>query len=133
MVRNDEFETTGLRAILNYGHTFAHAFEALAGYGALLHGEAVAIGMICASRLAVRLGRLSTEATDRQMALLNAVGLTIDVPTDQLNRQQDIVNCMLLDKKTLNGQLIFVLPDRIGHVETVEGVSADVALECLTT
>lgn len=132
VVRDDEFETTGLRAILNYGHTFAHAFEALAGYGALLHGEAVAIGMICASRLAIRLGRLSAEDTDRQITLLNAVGLAIDVPADQLNRQQDIVNCMLLDKKTVDGQLRFVLPDRIGHVETVEGISADVALECLT-
>jgi 3-dehydroquinate synthase len=132
VVRDDEFETTGLRAILNYGHTFAHAFEALAGYGALLHGEAVSIGMICASRLAVRLGRIPAEATDRQMALLKAVDLPVDVRDEQLNRQPDIVNCMLLDKKTVDGQLRFILPDRIGHVETVEGISAEVALECLT-
>jgi 3-dehydroquinate synthase len=52
VVEQDEFERTGLRAVLNYGHTFGHAFEALAGYGELLHGEAVAIGMIYASRLA---------------------------------------------------------------------------------
>ena len=52
VVRDDELETTGLRAILNYGHTYGHAFEALAGYGDLLHGEAVSIGMICASRVA---------------------------------------------------------------------------------
>src|SRR5262249_8876379 len=51
VVEKDEFERTGLRAVLNYGHTFAHAFEALYGYGELLHGEAVAIGMVCASRL----------------------------------------------------------------------------------
>jgi 3-dehydroquinate synthase len=51
VVRQDEYETTGLRAVLNYGHTFGHAFEALSGYGGLLHGEAVSIGMICASRL----------------------------------------------------------------------------------
>jgi len=132
VVRDDEFETTGLRAILNYGHTFAHAFEALAGYGALLHGEAVSIGMICASRLAVRLGRIPAAATDRQITLLKAVDLPVDVPEDQLNRQQEIVNCMLLDKKTVDGQLRFILPDRIGHVETVAGISFDVALECLT-
>ena len=46
VVERDEFEQTGLRAVLNYGHTFAHAFEALAGYGELLHGEAVSIGMV---------------------------------------------------------------------------------------
>src|SRR5690606_34866041 len=61
VVEQDEFERTGLRAMLNYGHTFAHAFEALAGYGELLHGEAVAIGMVCASRLAERLGRIPSE------------------------------------------------------------------------
>ena len=51
----------GLRAVLNYGHTFAHAFETLTGYGKLLHGEAVAIGMVCAARLAERLGRVDAE------------------------------------------------------------------------
>ena len=54
MVEHDEREETGLRAMLNYGHTFAHAFETAAGYGAWLHGEAVAAGMVCASRLAER-------------------------------------------------------------------------------
>ena len=50
MVEKDEREETGLRAVLNYGHTFAHAFEALTGYGELLHGEAVSMGMACAAR-----------------------------------------------------------------------------------
>ena len=58
VVEKDEREETGLRAVLNYGHTFAHAFEALTGYGELLHGEAVSIGMACAARLAARLGRV---------------------------------------------------------------------------
>ena len=56
VVEQDEREETGLRAVLNYGHTFAHAFETVGGYGAWLHGEAVAAGMVCASRLAERLG-----------------------------------------------------------------------------
>ena len=58
VVRLDEREERGMRAVLNYGHTFAHAFETLAGYGKLLHGEAVAIGMDCAARLAEQLGRV---------------------------------------------------------------------------
>ena len=57
VVEKDEYETTGLRVVLNYGHTFAHAYEALSGYSGLTHGEAVAIGMVHASRLAERLGR----------------------------------------------------------------------------
>ena len=132
VVREDEFETTGLRAILNYGHTFAHAFEALSGYNELLHGEAVAIGMVCASRLAERLGRISPDVTQRQVILLQQVGLPVDVPENQLRRHQEIVDCMLLDKKTVDGQLRFILPDRIGHVELVDGVDAELALECLS-
>ena len=131
VVREDEFETTGLRAILNYGHTFAHAFEALSGYDELLHGEAVSIGMVCASRLAETLGRVTATDTRRQSELLTAVGLPVDVPASQLDRPQEIINCMLLDKKTVDGQLHFILPDRIGHVEVVHGLTPDAALECL--
>ena len=64
--------------MLNYGHTFGHAFETLSGYGKLLHGEAVAIGMVCASRLAERLGRVDAAFTDRQRRLLEALGLPVD-------------------------------------------------------
>jgi 3-dehydroquinate synthase len=66
VVEKDEREELGLRAALNYGHTFGHAFETAAGYGGWLHGEAVAAGMICASRLAERLGRIGPEVTQRQ-------------------------------------------------------------------
>ena len=62
MVEKDEREETGLRAVLNFGHTFGHAFETLSGYGKLLHGEAVAIGMVCAARLAERLGRVDAHS-----------------------------------------------------------------------
>ena len=131
VVRQDEFETTGLRAVLNYGHTFGHAFEALAGYGALLHGEAVSIGMICASRLAELLGRITPDDTRRQSDLLSALNLPIEVPSDLRNRPADILRCMMLDKKTERGELRFVLPSRIGHVETVRGILPDIALRCL--
>src|SRR5207248_8548683 len=75
VVERDEFETTGLRAALNYGHTFAHAFEAVGGYGAWLHGEAVAAGMVCASRLAARRGLIPAEVGERQDRLLGQWGL----------------------------------------------------------
>ena len=80
VVEQDECEITGLRAVLNYGHTFAHAFEAAGDYGLLLHGEAVAIGMECAARLAHRLGRIDDEFVGRQTALLIALNLPTAVP-----------------------------------------------------
>jgi len=131
VVRQDEYETTGLRAILNYGHTFGHAFEALAGYGSLLHGEAVSIGMICASRLAESLGRITAQDTRRQMDLLSALHLPVEVPAAMQQRPDDIVRCMMLDKKTEGRELRFVLPSRIGHVETVRGIPPEAALRCL--
>ena len=80
VVEADERETTGLRAVLNYGHTFCHAIEAVTGYGEYLHGEAVAIGMLCASRLAESLGRIDSEVTQRQLRLLTSLGLPNSVP-----------------------------------------------------
>lgn len=132
VVKQDEFETTGLRAILNYGHTFGHAFEALAGYGELLHGEAVSIGMICASRLAEKLARIGSMETERQVKLLTALHLPVAVPENLLGRSSEILKCMMLDKKTEAGELRFVLPSRLGHVETVRGISSELALSCLS-
>ncbi len=116
VVRQDERETTGLRAVLNYGHTFGHAFEALAGYGELLHGEGVAIGMLCASRLAERLGRIDAEVTERQERLIRAVGLPTEVPDVDPDM---VLKTMMHDKKVEHGRLRFVLPSRLGHVELV--------------
>lgn len=119
VVENDERETTGLRAVLNYGHTFCHAIETAGGYGALLHGEAVSIGMICASRLAERLGRIDAAMTERQRMLLDRLGLPTslpDVPADKL------IDLMGRDKKVEHGRLRFVLPTRMGHVELVGDV-----------
>lgn len=131
VVRQDEFETTGLRAVLNYGHTFGHAFEALSGYGTLLHGEAVSIGMVCASRLAEKLGRVTATDTRRQIDLLQALMLPVDVPADLRTQGDAIVAAMMLDKKTEGRELRFVLPSCIGHVDTVKGVSPEQALACL--
>lgn len=132
VVKEDEYETTGLRAILNYGHTYAHAFEALAGYGELMHGEAVSIGMICGSRLAKNLGRIGDGEVQRQIKLLNALHLPVDVPEALQSKHAEILDCMQLDKKTVAGDLKFVLPDRIGHVETIGGIGGDQVTACLT-
>jgi 3-dehydroquinate synthase len=124
VVEKDEYETTGLRALLNYGHTFAHAYEALIGYGELQHGEAVAIGMIHASRLAERLGRIDRSLTERQIELLGALHLPTGMPAKCRLEVDAVLERMQLDKKTLGGTIRFVLPTRIGHVELVETVPA---------
>lgn len=122
IVEKDEFERTGLRAVLNYGHTFAHAFEALCGYGELLHGEAVAIGMVCASRLAERRGLIGAEVTHRQQRLLKALHLPTQLPTEMRLSADAVLSRMRLDKKAVGGKLRFVLPTRLGHVETIAGI-----------
>ena len=121
VVEQDERETTGLRAALNYGHTFAHAYETVAGYGTLLHGEAVAIGMAQAARLAARIGRVSSEIVARQDQLLKAMGLPVE-PAGALREASPLMAVMARDKKTVNGRLRFVLPSRVGQVDLVEGI-----------
>lgn len=122
VVEQDEREETGQRAVLNYGHTFAHALEAVTNYGTLLHGEAVAIGMMCAARLAYVLGRIPAEIVERQQKLLHALGLATTVPTLDVDA---ILKAMGRDKKVEHGQLRFVLPVRLGHVELAGSISRD--------
>lgn len=122
VVERDEREETGLRAVLNYGHTFAHALEAVGGYGELLHGEAVAIGMQCAARLAADMGRIDAALVARQERLLLALELPVKVPSHLA--VEELLAAMQHDKKVEHGRLRFVLPDRVGHVELVPGVEA---------
>ena len=119
VVQQDEREESGLRAVLNYGHTFCHALEAVIGYGELLHGEGVAIGMLCASRLAERLGRVDAEFTSRQANLLAALGLPTEVPSVDPGR---MLETMRHDKKVESGRLRFALPTKMGHVELVSDI-----------
>ena len=116
VVEQDEREITGLRAILNYGHTFAHAIETVAGYGQYLHGEAVAIGMVHAAELALRLGRIDSSLTKRQQQLLAALGLPLQAAGLD---PAALLAAMERDKKAEQGRLKFVLPSRLGHVELV--------------
>ncbi|QDU29703.1 3-dehydroquinate synthase [Anatilimnocola aggregata] len=128
VVEQDEREESGLRAVLNYGHTFCHAIETVSGYGRFLHGEAVAIGMVQASQLAENLNRIEQSLTMRQLNLLQALELPTTVAG--LDPQQ-LLAAMQHDKKVEHGKLRFVLPTRMGHVELVSGVSPEVVLEVL--
>jgi 3-dehydroquinate synthase len=128
VVEQDECELTGLRAVLNYGHTFAHAFEAAGEYGLLLHGEAVSIGMECAARLARRMNRIDDEFLSRQTALLNALHLPTEVPDFD---SDELVRIMRRDKKVDEGKLRFVLPTRLGHVELVKDVRVSDVIDAL--
>ncbi|MCM2371470.1 3-dehydroquinate synthase [Aporhodopirellula aestuarii] len=121
VVAEDERETTGRRAILNYGHTFAHAIESTAGYGVMLHGEAVAIGMQMAANLSINLGRCDEQLLERQTELLAAAKLPLTWKDADPN---DMIAVMARDKKVAHGKLRFVLPDRIGNVELVGDVPA---------
>jgi 3-dehydroquinate synthase len=128
IIAQDERDATGQRAVLNYGHTFAHAFENVAGYGTWLHGEAVAVGMVCASRLAERLGRIDPAITQRQRRLLAALGLPVVPLAWNIDR---LLEAMRGDKKTEAGRLRFVLPRRLGAVEIVRDVAESLVREVL--
>jgi len=130
VVEKDEREETGLRAVLNYGHTFAHAFEAVGGYGAWLHGEAVAAGMVYASTLAELLGRVDAAFTERQRELLQAFQLPTGIPEEW--PAEELIAAMYRDKKTEAGKLRFILPTRMGHVELVDGVNEPLVRRVLT-
>ncbi|ABO49556.1 3-dehydroquinate synthase [Desulforamulus reducens MI-1] len=119
VVEQDEREQ-GCRAILNYGHTVGHAIESLSGYGTYLHGEAVAMGMISAARLALNEGILSQQDFERIYRLISAVGLPTELPRGL--GPQDIIDSMYHDKKTVLGKLVFVLPRSLGQVDIFKDV-----------
>jgi 3-dehydroquinate synthase len=111
VVSADEKES-GLRATLNFGHTFAHAIEAAQGYGRWLHGEAVATGMLIALDLSVRMGWVNKEEVSRLRYLLKSANLPVTVPENMTERQ--FLDIMAVDKKVLNGKLRLVLLKSIG-------------------
>ena len=112
VVAEDEREA-GLRAILNYGHTVGHAIEATIGYGKLRHGEAVALGMIAATHIAMTFGLVTEDALERQQKLLQRLRLPVRFDASSID---PVIEAMYHDKKVRNGRLRFVLPTRIGEV-----------------
>lgn len=115
VVARDEREE-GLRAILNYGHTIGHAVEAVTTYNTYRHGEAVALGMVAAARLAARQGMFSATNCKRLVHLLQRAGLPVAMP--HVDRQA-LRGALEHDKKNRRGQLRMVLPQRLGQVNIV--------------
>ncbi|MEP0355335.1 3-dehydroquinate synthase [Paraglaciecola sp.] len=122
IVAIDERES-GLRAILNLGHTFGHAIEAEQGYGNWLHGEAVAAGIVLATAVAVDMNWLKASEFRRVELLLQAFDLPITAP-DTMS-YNDFVKHMRHDKKVQAGELFFVIPENIGKAVVTNKVSED--------
>ena len=119
VVSKDERES-GLRAILNYGHTIGHAIETATGYTRYLHGEAVAIGMHLEAKLSQLLKGIDERQVFRIKALIDSYGLPSEIPKD-INRD-NILSSMQLDKKAVAGKLKFILPESIGVVKIREDI-----------
>lgn len=117
VVEDDEKEETGIRTLLNYGHTFAHAIETVTGYEKYNHGEAVAIGMCIAANLAVDDARLDDAGELRQENLLRKLHLPCSV---EGVKPQEIYSAMSKDKKVVSGKIRFILPETIGEAVVAE-------------
>ncbi|MDQ6662748.1 MAG: 3-dehydroquinate synthase [Chloroflexota bacterium] len=129
VIEEDEREQ-GRRAILNYGHTIAHALENVTGYGALLHGEAVSLGMVVAAALAQELGMFAASEAMRQNSLLQALGLPIEY--FGAVQAEHLLDAIQLDKKVSGKRIHWVLPQHIGDV-TIETVPENVVRRVVGT
>jgi len=128
VVNQDEKET-GIRAVLNYGHTFGHVVENETNYKTYLHGEAVAIGMVMANELSVELGLMSAEDANRIKKLLEASNL----PTSyEIKDVDSFYEHFFLDKKSANNTIKFILPNGIGKHKVVTDAPKDVVVKVLS-
>lgn len=123
VVAQDEKES-GIRALLNLGHTFGHAIEAELGYGKWLHGEAVSSGTVMAAKTAQLQGLISEQQVERIISILKKAKLPIHTPESM--SFNDFMKHMMRDKKVLSGELRLVLPSSIGSAEVVKGVPESV-------
>jgi len=121
VVGRDERDTSGERAVLNFGHTVGHAVESAAGLGTVLHGEAVAIGMVAAGRVALRLGLWDEGSQERLERLLARLGLPVGLGGLDLGGADvagdDFLRRLRSDKKSVAGDMYFVLPKKLGSAE----------------
>ena len=120
VVERDEFDKKGIRNVLNFGHTIGHALELSADY-ALTHGEAIAIGMIAATRLAQALGKCDASFAERLQSLIQRAGLPVSFAAAP-GLFDRVIRAMQMDKKFREGKNVFVLPTAAGHWEQVENV-----------
>jgi len=125
VVEKDEFETTGLRRILNFGHTVAHAIEQVTGYDRYLHGEAVSIGMVVAARLSAQRGLCPPALPHRLEKLLERLGIDHRVPAG-LDRDA-LCKAIALDKKAERSRVAYVICEDLGHCRAETLDVADIA------
>ena len=128
VVSQDEKES-GLRAILNYGHTIGHAVESLTHYTQFVHGEAVAIGMVAAGKIALEMGLWTREEASRQDALIAKAGLPTEIPREIAI--DDILESIKSDKKVKAGKVRFILPTAIGKVTITDKVTPEIITKAL--
>jgi 3-dehydroquinate synthase len=122
-VEEDERETTGSRALLNFGHTLGHAIEAVAGYGTLLHGEAVALGMVAAAYVSAERAGLQEEDVKVLVNVIERFDLPTKLP-GQLSRSL-ILEKVFADKKFVNGKIRFVVTPRLGSALLAENITVE--------
>jgi 3-dehydroquinate synthase len=121
IVAEDEFETQGLRALLNFGHTIGHGIEAAAGYGTLLHGEAISLGLIAACRLSMRKSGLGVEDAERISSALSSYNLPMRL--DSSISSDAIFSALMKDKKFTAGGIRFVLLRGLGDAFVSQDVT----------
>jgi len=128
VVSQDERES-GIRAVLNYGHTIGHALETVTSYGKYLHGEAIAAGMCIEAKIAHLMGILDGAALKRIRSLIEAYELPASAPEN--DDFEGFLSTMQLDKKTVGGELTFILPEQIGTVRMQKGMPAEIIRRAL--
>jgi len=129
VVNQDEKEA-GIRAVLNYGHTFGHVVENETNYTTYLHGEAVAIGMVMANALAIELGLFTQEEADAVKAFLVSANLPTEYVIKDVN---DFYEHFFLDKKSAKGSIKFILPHGMGNYKMVSDIDEDIVKKVLAT
>ena len=127
VVEEDEKEKH-LRAILNYGHTIGHAIETVTNYKKYRHGEAVAIGMLYASRIAIDMRLADNTVFERQLSLIKRLGLPLQTGL----KPEEIVKTLYADKKVIAGRLRFILPTKIGEVIISDQVTEEILYRILS-
>lgn len=130
MVVSQDEKEKGIRAALNYGHTFGHVIENETGYTEFLHGETVAIGMVMANEVASRLGLMKTDEAMRIKKLLLKYALPV---TYGIVNVHSFYEAFFLDKKSLDSNITFIIPQHIGGVELRDNISKDIIIDVLKT
>jgi 3-dehydroquinate synthase len=128
VVAQDEKES-GLRAILNYGHTIGHAIESLTHYRVFKHGEGVGLGMLAIGQIAVELNLWSKDCAAQQYNLIQKIGLPTQLPSDF--PVDAVVGLLLTDKKVQSGKVRFIVPRGIGQVEITDQIPSESILRAL--